>query len=288
VFLGKLAEEIYKAVSTRGMLIKKLERVQLQEAMHRNEATVYLLFDEWLDGLEKVLEREGRTVLLLFDEFEKLEEAGLAGYLNLNLLLDWFRSTVQNRSHVALLFSGVQTFSEIGANWTGYFVNAKTLRVSFLQPAEARHLVLNPVPNFPGQEIFGEEVVEEIMSVTGCHPFLVQAVCSELIEQLNLENRMRAEMQDVASAIARVLDNWWDTYFRDLWERSDEQQQTCLAFLSQIQEADFTSIARQSSFDELAVRRTLQTLLERDLVLFERGVYRIAVPVFYQWVEHST
>jgi uncharacterized protein len=265
VFLGKLAEEIYKAVSMRGMLAEKLERIQLQEAMYRNDAAAYLLFDE----------------------FEKLEEAGLAGYLNLNLLLDWFRSTVQNRSYVAILFSGVQTFSEPGTNWAGYFVNAKTLKVSFLQPAEARHLILNPTPNFPAREIFGEEVVEEIIRVTGCHPFLVQAVCSELIEHLNMENRMRAEMPDISPATAHILNNWWDTYFRDLWERSNQQQRTCLALLSQVQEADITTIAQQGSLDAQVARHIMQTLLERDLVLFDKGTYRIAAPLFNRWVERS-
>ena len=288
VFLGKLAEEIYKAVSIRGMIIDQLERAQLRDAMRRNDAAVYLLFDEWLDGLEKVLEREDRTVLLLFDEFEKLEDAGLAEYLDLNLLLDWFRSTVQNRSRVALLFSGVRAFGEMSTNWAGYFVNAKSLKVSFLQAAEARHLIMHPTPNFPGQEIFGEGVVEEIIHVTGCHPFLVQAVCSELIEHLNTENRTRAELQDVTSAVSCVLDNWWDTFFRDLWERSDQQQRTCLAVLNSVEEIDFLSIAQQSGLDEQTVRQTLQALLKRDLVLFEKNIYRIAAPIFYKWVERST
>jgi len=186
-----------------------------------------------------------------------------------------------------LLFSGVQTFGEMGANWASYFVNAKTLKVSFLQPTEARHLIMHPAPNFRSQEIFAEEVVEEIMHVTGCHPFLLQAVCSELVEHLNLENRQRAEVQDVSLAVTQVLDNWWDTYFRDLWERSDQDQRTCLAILSHVEECDFLSIAQQAGSDEQVVRRTLQSLLKRDLVLFEKNTYRIAAPIFYRWVERS-
>jgi len=59
-------------------------------------------------------------------------------------------------------------------------------------------------------------VVEQIIHVTGCHPFLIQAVCSALIEDLNADNRERAEIEDVTRAMNQVLENWWDTYFRDL------------------------------------------------------------------------
>jgi len=256
--------------------------------LRRNEAEVYRLFDGWLNELEKLLEREDRILLLLFDEFEKLEEAAKDGYLNLNLLLDWFRSTIQNRPHVALLFSGVRTFGEMGANWAGYFVNAQTLKVSFLQPAEARHLITQPVPHFPGQDIFGDGVVERILHVTNCHPFLVQAVCSTLIENLNAANRERAELEDVAIAMNQVLENWWDTYFRDLWERSDQYQKTCLVALKHAGESDLLRIAQQCGLDEKTVRGTLQTLLKRDLVLHERTLYRIAAPIFGEWVERNS
>jgi hypothetical protein len=286
--LSTLAAEIYKSVSARGMRVKKLEQVRLRETSHKNEAETYRLFDEWLDAVEKTLEREDRTLLLLFDEFEKLEEAGQDGYLNLNLLLDWFRSTIQNRPRVALLFSGVRTFGELGENWAGYLVNAQTLKVSFLQPAEADHLITQPIPNFPSRLIFGDGVVEQIIYVTGCHPFLIQAVCSALIENLNADNRERAEIQDVEEAMNQVLENWWDTYFRDLWERSDQKQRTCLIVLRNMGDSDTLQIVQQSGLDEKTISFTMQTLLKRDLVVQEKSRYRIASPIFCEWVERTS
>jgi hypothetical protein len=287
-FLNTIGSEIYKVINARGMRVKKLDPVGLREASRKNEAEVYRLFDEWLDALEKMLEREDRTLLLLFDEFEKLEEAGHDGFLNLNLLLDWFRSTIQNRPHVALLFSGVRTFGEMGANWSGYFINAQTLKVTFLHPSEAFDLITQPIHNFPSQDIFGDGVVEQIMRVTGCHPFLIQAVCSALIEKLNLDNREWAELEDVAVAVDQVLENWWDTYFRDLWERSDQNQQTCLVALRDGNESDLQQIAWQSGLNEKTVRRTIQTLLKRDLVLQEKSGYHITAPIYSQWVQRNS
>ena len=93
-FLAAVAEEIAKVMSANGMYVKKLEYTQLREAGRENEAVVYYLFEEWFKELEPILEQEDRTLLLLFDEFEKLEEAEQEGYLNLRLLLDWFRSVI--------------------------------------------------------------------------------------------------------------------------------------------------------------------------------------------------
>jgi hypothetical protein len=99
-------------------------------------------------------------LLLAFDEFEKLEEAGQAGDLNLRLLLDWFRKVIQFHPRIALLFSGVRTFSEMGGltgmNWPGYFVNVQVLKVSFLGEEEARHLIVHPREDYPGEAIFSQ------------------------------------------------------------------------------------------------------------------------------------
>jgi uncharacterized protein len=292
VFLAAIANEIDNVMSKSGMQVEKLEKESLQEASRKNEAAVYNIFDEWLKELESILDQNNRTLLLAFDEFEKLEESGQSKYLDLKLLLDWFRTVIQNRPRLALLFSGGTTVDEMGTktdvNWAGYFVNVQTLRVSFLREEEAHRLITQPVPDYPIEQIFGEGVVEEIIRITGCHPFLVQAVCSKLVDNLNIENRERAEIQDLAIAVNQVLENWWDTYFRDLWQRTDQNQQVCLFTLNNLGESNLQKIAQQSGLDEKTVRRTLQTLLKRDLVLQENGTYRIAAPIFSEWVERNS
>ncbi len=142
--------------------------------------------------------------MIAFDEFEKLEDARKHGYLDLNLLLDWFRSVIQNRSHLTFLFSGVKTLGDMEGDWSSYLVNVQTLRVTFLPPADAFRLITQPVSDFPSEQIFGNGVVEEIMRVTGNHPFLIQCVCYDIIEILNDEGREQAVVADVRICILRT------------------------------------------------------------------------------------
>jgi uncharacterized protein len=290
-FLGTIAESVYNEMHARNMQADKLEYGLVLQQSGVNDAFAYRTFDKWLKSVEVTLEREGRNLLLLFDEFEKLEDAGQGGYLDLILLLDWFRSVIQFHPHVALLFSGVHTFGEMdantGINWAGFFVNVQTLRVSFLKEQETRKLIIRPVENYPGDEIFAEDIVDEIIRVTGCHPFLVQAICSELIDNLNTEKRVRAELKDVVTAVGQVLENWWDTYFRDLWERTPGEQRKCLFAVRKLGLGDLEEIALQSDLEEKTVRNTLQALLKRDLIVQENGMHRIASPIFEAWVERN-
>ena len=116
----------------------------------------------------------------------------------------------------------------------------------------------------------------------------MQAVCSALIDYLNAEKRERAELKDVTKAIDRAFSNWWDTYFRDLWLRTDEPQRSCLIALRALTSADLEHIRQESGLDERVVRRTLQALLKRDLVRQnEDDTYCISTPIFSMWVERS-
>ncbi len=285
--LAAIAEGVYDQLSTKGMLVKRLEYEQLREDQRENEAVAYHRFNRWMRDVEQLLERENRILLLAFDEFEKLEEAGQRGHIDLKSLLDWFRSVIQNRPRLALLFSGVKTMSEMGQNWAGYFVNVETLQVSFLHTTEARQLIVNPTSEFPGEHIFGKEVIAEILHVTGCHPFLLQAFCSIIVLNLNASEREQATCHDVKIAQEEVFKKWGDNYFKDLWERTDTEQRLCLFAFQSLQEATSTQVQQQSGLDEITTRHTLQKLLKRDILLCHDEIYRLATPIFSEWVRRN-
>lgn len=298
-FLSSIAEKMSETIENAGLQIETLVNKRLREAQKENEATVYYVFNEWLKQAERVLEQNNRIVLLSFDEFENLEMVGKAKYLDLHLLLNWFRSVIQNRPQLALLFSGGKSVSEIGQgmdlNWSSYFVNVQTFRVSFLHEVEARHLITRPIPDYPIEQIFGLGVVNEIIRVTSCHPFLVQAICSNLINNLNVDGRERAEIYDVTVAVTQVLENWEDTYFQDLWRRTDPKQRACLIALNDLGKGNIQKITqhvygdREIDREKLhSIRHSIQILLKRDLVLIKEEDYQIATPIFCQWIERNS
>jgi uncharacterized protein len=291
-FLGALAQGIQQVMNARAMDVgRAADDLFRGEYRYTNEARVYHTFERWLENVERLLEREDRTLLLAFDEFEMLAEIEQSGPIKILPLLNWMRNIIQFHPRIALLFSGVKTFHEMGGqqgiDWNGYFINVQTLRVSFLQPDEARHLIIHPTEDYPGETIFSAEVVERMLSETGCHPFLLQALSSSLITLLNVEHREQAQPADVMRAGEKVLREW-EGHFIHLWNRSDEAQRACMQALLVQPPLDIAGLAAQTSLETKVVRQTMQRLLRRDLVSKSPDErYGLAVPIFRQWLEQN-
>lgn len=281
-FFGNVAASIERQMKDRGMLVPTLERPWLDSIQQsQGELPVYDQFDRWLALVEELLEQEERILILAFDEFEQLSEVESIGNLNLKLLFNWFRSVIQNRSRLALLFSGAKMIGDMGRSWAGYFVNVERIKVSFLHEQDAHDLIVRPVPH-----IFSEEIAREIMRVTHCHPFLIQAVCKQVIELLNNVSREQATLRDVAEAQQEVFENW-SAYFWDLWDNCDELQAACLRALLVLTCADLAHVTQYASQPTQSVLDALKKLLIRDIVLLDQDLFRIAVPMFASWMSQN-
>jgi hypothetical protein len=125
------------------------------------------------------------------------------------------------------------------------------------------------------------------MSITHCHPFLIQAVCKHIIETLNDASRDQAIVEDVSTAIQEVFESW-AVYFWDLWDRSDQDQRIILQALYTIQAATVDQLVDRSGLNEQRVFLSLEKLQIRDLVLRDKSLYRLAIPLFAQWIEQNS
>jgi AAA+ ATPase superfamily predicted ATPase len=277
--LNAIIRDISESLDALGQVVEPLDLLRI------SSGRVYPSLMNWLVPVEQFLEQEQRTVLLIFDEFESLERTE---EYQLKLLMDWFRIIIQHHPRLALLFSGRGTAGEFMTRWAGPLVNVQTLRVSFLRREEARRLITQPTPDFPGERVFVEEVVEMILDLTACQPFLVQGVCETLIGHLNVEKRTQATLSDVDSAVSQFVENWKETYFTALWNHSSQEERTCLSILTTEEQADHNTIALKSGLEESAVHAAMQVLRKRDFVMQKQEGYQIAVPLFRLWIREMT
>lgn len=177
----------------------------------------------WFTSIETTAPR--KRFLLCLDEFERLEEVITA--TNSRAPLNFLRHVIQDRNRWILLFSGSHTLDEIEDYWSDYLINTRSVRVTYLEKPEAEDLIINPVPEFP--DIYLPETVSRIIHWTRCQPFLVQLLCSELVDYLNRTHKknalkIKATPEDVDNIIDRALQTG-NPYFDELWKRTLNERQ---------------------------------------------------------------
>jgi hypothetical protein len=230
------------------------------------EAFAEWLEDEALPGLKEF------NLLLTFDEFEKLGEALAAGRLDPRVF-DELRHLIQHQTQLALLFAGVQTLEELGPAWSSYFINVKPLTIDYLTPDQAEEVIRRPDLSLDFNVIYEDEVVAEVMRLTRCHPYLLQLVCSTIVETCNAQNTLQVDPQLLTLALPRALDQG-EPYFRNIWdEMAGVEGQPLLQ-----------QIAAASSALPLPNSPALSHLLRRRVVTPHESGYQIEVPLVQRWI----
>jgi hypothetical protein len=102
-----------------------------------------------------------------------------------------------------------------------------------LDAAEASRLILEPARK--ENIYFSPEATERILQQTGGQPFLLQAVCSNVVDQLNLEQTSYVSRTLADSVIEKLLQPGTviDEQCQFLWDRTTSSGRTILVLLSQ-------------------------------------------------------
>jgi hypothetical protein len=169
---------------------------------------------DWFKDIEKTIPH--KRFLLCLDEFERLEE--VVTTTQSRVPLNFIRATFQHYPRWIVLFAGSHHPQELAKYWSDYLINTRTLRLSYLQDAEARDLIEHPSADFPAQ-VYDPLTIDAIIHHTRCQPYLVQLLCQNVIELLNRDKRRHAQPHDVTAAIPQALERG-QQYFSELWEHT--------------------------------------------------------------------
>ncbi len=274
-FIHSLTASAAQALRQRGLPIQAVPVADLQ-------SNPFTAFSVWLERVEAALAHE-KHLLLCLDEFERLDATIREGRLPKELM-DEIRHIIQHHSPIVLLFAGSHRPDELELNWPDTLISTKMIRVSYLSADDVRQLVTNPVPEFP--VTYEEGSVERIIEITRCQPYLVQAVCYELVNHLNVESRRNATVADVDAGIERALESA-HLYFAEMWRQFTEPQRALLHFLATRPDGvEAQELAQATHIPPDLLAPDLKRLESRGLIehLADNARWRFQVPLVAAWV----
>ncbi|MGK7884161.1 MAG: AAA family ATPase [Crocosphaera sp.] len=271
-FCQGLVRAIHKDSKSQGVLLPKPPK--------RNEfkESPYTVLEDWLDeALEKL---EDRQLLLNLDEFEKIGTAINEGQISLKLF-DELRHLIQHYDQLGFLFSGVKTLDEIGPHWSSYFISVVPIEMLYLEPEEAKELLLDPDPEFTVR--YDQGIVEEVLKLTRCQPYLLQLLGAAMVTQANLYHTDTITPELLKAAIEDGFING-EPYFTNIWtEFTGESEPEILAGQSLL-----LNLAKgeqpNNNRDEIS-EKALQYMLRHHIIEQIDNQYNFEILLVKMWVK---
>jgi uncharacterized protein len=265
-FCYHLATSLHQALNQRGLV-----EMSRRPRFDRFEQYAFTRLGEYLDQIEESSRAAHKQILLTLDEYEKLEE-GISASKVTTEVLNQLRTIVQHRERIVVLFSGSHRFEEMRTiNWSDYLINVKTLELSYLGHEDARELITEPVPLLQ----YESGVIEQIIAMTHCQPYLLQAVASDLVNYLNSEKRMLATAADLEIAVEKVLVTA-QAYFFYTWTSDCSEAEREVLRMIAIRNTESLAIAEDNS--------SLRSLCHKEILETQGGGYRFSIELFRRWV----
>jgi len=172
-----------------------------------------------------------RSLALCLDEFEALEETVRRGRLDVGAL-DFLGQLVAAEEQIVCILSGVRDLDALApAGWVeaGLLEDFRAYQLGTLPETLARRLIEEPPAMFGVH--YTPRAVVALLDATGCHPYLLQLLCAELIKIRNEARRNELTHHDVREAVNRVVDERRGDFF---WATLSSYHQAALIAACQV------------------------------------------------------
>ncbi len=211
--VGDLFCYIAKKISEKVKLDKHVDYESfLQHPYHE--------FDELLESL---FEQKAKGIALIFDEYEHLVKR----YKTEEVFFNYLRY-IGNMGKVSFVMAGVEPIHKLfdwnlrGSPFYNIFM---IIQMDLLDSESCRALITQPVSFYLS---YTNDAIERIINLSGGHPFLVQAICSELAEIARTQLKSTITVPDAEVASLETIDRY-GPFFDYLWDHLNNEAKEFLA-----------------------------------------------------------
>ena len=227
-------------------------------------------------------------LLLMFDEVELLEKKIRSGELEQDVI-HYVNSLMQHWPGLDFLFVLGSKLEERRRDFSTLFRVALYKEISFLEPAEARALIVEPAR---GVLDYDPAAVERILCITSGHPYYTQLLCHCLFARCQARGSTRVTVDDVEAVLPETVERGM-VNLKHVWEDASETERFVLAALAKAtsgrkRKASRRSVERTLKHHGVAltaseVNAALRNLAQRD-VLTRRAPYAFRVDLLRLWL----
>ena len=237
---------------------------------------------------------QDQRLLLLFDEFDVLSEELLDGTMALNTFFPYLQNRLFDEEKLVYIFVVGRRLEELTPEFLATFKQARTRPISFLSREDARRLIREPML---GVLEYDDDAIEQILSVTACHPYLTQLMCFELVDYLDSLGKTKITVDDVNAVIDDAIESG-GSGLAWLWDGLPIAERFILSAVTSV--TDENGIATKESINEALRRHRVQLLgieLTRapDMLVDwgwlekteERDGYKFVVELLRRWINRK-
>lgn len=275
---------------------KKPYRLEFRRAFAKAllEFPAFEAFKEFLEGV--IEDIAPRRLLLMLDEFDRIQEGIDSGVTSPQVPQN-IRFILNNYPGVTAILTGSRRMTQMRKEyWSVLFGLGNKIEVTAIDRDEARRLVTEPVA---GRLVFPPTVVDRIVDLCACQPFLLQQLCSQVFDRCAKSNQISVSFELVEEAANDLVSGL--EHFEAFWDFSgSERARFILCIVHRLcQGTDVALVTLPMIEDELERARVkikrdelvgdeLKKLIELELIRMDKdGQYRLAVPLLALWISRN-
>ncbi len=284
IALGKLerglrdAAKLFKSIRPKLTLDENGKPIYSIDIINKRETLP--LLEDVLESVNRYADRKKKKAVVVLDEFQQI------GQFKTDRAEKTMRSVFQKHKNISYIFMGSKKhliFDMFNNPNRPFYRSAKPFPLEKIGKSEFMSFIKNKFKSTG--KIITDVAVEKIIDICECHPYYIQYFCHIILERAI--DKQKISENNLKEGLELLLSRESSTY-EATWDLLTVKQKQVLLALSAIERDTklFSSefLEKNNLGSASSVQRTIQALVNKDLVDKEGDLYTVIDILFKKWL----